>query len=102
MAVQYARIAGATVVAVDVQDDKLQMAKELGATYSVNAPLEDPAAAIREIGGADAVITTAATPKAVEQAYSSLRRGGTLVFVGLPRENTIERPLFQTVLNAAR
>jgi len=99
MAVQYARIAGATVVAVDVQDDKLQVAKDLGAAFTVNAADEDPAMAIRRLGGADAVIATAATPRAFEQAYASLRRGGTLVFVGLPRENTIELPIFQTVLN---
>ena len=42
LALQYARVAGATVVAVDVTDDKLQLAKELGASYTVNAMTEDP------------------------------------------------------------
>src|SRR5205085_2965216 len=42
LAVQYAAIAGATVVGVDVQEDKLEAAKLLGATYTVNAAQEDP------------------------------------------------------------
>ena len=41
----------------------------------------------RQLGGADAAISTAATPKPLAQAFASLRRGGTLVLVGLPREN---------------
>jgi len=40
--VQYAKIAGATVVAVDLTEDKLAMAKQLGADYTVNAAREDP------------------------------------------------------------
>jgi propanol-preferring alcohol dehydrogenase len=99
LAMQYARIAGAEVVAVDLFDEKLQMAKELGATYTVNAREQDPVRAIKELGGADRAISLAVSPKAFEQAYGSLRRGGTLVFVGLPAENTIELPIFQTVLN---
>jgi propanol-preferring alcohol dehydrogenase len=99
LAMQYARIAGASVVAVDLTEDKLQMAKELGATFTVNASIEDPAAAIRALGGADAAIATAATPAAFEQAYGSLRRGGRLVFVGLPAHNGIRLPIFETVLN---
>ena len=51
------------------------------------------------VGGVDAAIVTAATPTAVEQAYRSLKRGGRLVLVGLPAQNTIELPIFQTVLN---
>jgi propanol-preferring alcohol dehydrogenase len=54
LAMQYAKIAGATVVAVDVTDDKLQLAKELGADYVVHAGQEDPADAIQRLGGADA------------------------------------------------
>jgi len=100
LALQYARIAGASVVGVDVTEDKLQMAKELGAVATVDASREDPAECIRALGGADAAISTAATPVAIEQAYRSLRRGGTLVLVGLPADNTIQLPIFETVLNA--
>jgi len=52
LALQYALIAGAQVVAVDLFDEKLAMAKELGAAYTVNARQEDPAAAIKALGGA--------------------------------------------------
>ena len=102
LALQYARIAGAQVVAVDLVDQKLQMAKELGAAYTVNAREEDPVEAIKALGGADAAISLAVSPKAFEQAYGSLRRGGTLVVVGLPADNEIRLPIFQTVLNGTK
>jgi propanol-preferring alcohol dehydrogenase len=99
LALQYARIAGARVVAVDIHEDKLELARELGAEFTINASTADPAAEIQRLGGADAAIATAVEPKPFEQAYRSLRRGGTLVFVGLPAENHIELPIFETVLN---
>ena len=102
LALQYALIAGAQVVAVDLFEEKLAMAKELGAAYTVNARDEDPAAAIKALGGADAAISLAVSPKAFEQAYGSLRRGGTLVFVGLPADNYIKLPIFETVLNGTK
>lgn len=102
LALQYAQIAGARVVAVDLIDEKLQMAKELGAAHTVNAREQDPVAAIKALGGADAAISLAVSPRAFEQAYGSLRRGGTLVFVGLPAENEIRLPIFETVLNGTR
>jgi propanol-preferring alcohol dehydrogenase len=98
LALQYARIAGATVVAVDVVDDKLQLAKELGAEYTVNAAVEDPARAIRALGGADVAVALAAAARPFEQAYGSLRRGGRLVLVGLPADNRMSLPIFETVL----
>ena len=99
LAVQYARIFGGRVVAVDVQDDKLELARELGATFTVNAAREDPVATIQALGGVDRVIALAATPEICMQGYRSLRRGGTLVLVALPKENAIELPIFETVLN---
>jgi propanol-preferring alcohol dehydrogenase len=99
LALQYAKISGATVVAVDVVDDKLQLAKELGADYVVNALTEDPVAAIKALGGAHSAISVAVAPKAFEQAFGALRRGGTLVFVALPADNFVKLPIFETVLN---
>ena len=99
LALQYAKIFGAHVVAVDVVDDKLQLARELGAYYTVNARTEDPVLAIKALGGADVAIGVAVAPKAFEQAYGSLRRGGRLVFVALPAENYVQLPIFETVLN---
>ena len=99
MALQYAKIAGATVVAVDLVDEKLELAKTLGADYVVNAKREDPVEAIRKLGGADQAVCVAVSPRAFEQAYRSLRRGGTLVFVALPADNHMQLPIFETVLN---
>ena len=99
LALQYAKTFGATVVAVDVVDDKLELARELGADHTVNALTEDPVQAIKALGGADAAISVAVAPKAFEQAYASLRRGGTLVFVALPADNHVQLPIFETVLN---
>ena len=65
----------------------------------MNAAKEEPAAAIQELGGADQAIALAVSPKSFEQAYRSLRRGGTLVFVALPAENHVTLPIFETVLN---
>ena len=99
MAMQYAQIAGATVVAVDVVESKLALAKQLGAAYTINAATEDPVEAIKALGGADAAIILAAAPKPCEQAFASLRRNGRLVFVGLPEDNFVKLPIFETVLN---
>ena len=99
LAIQYAAIAGGRVIAVDLFDDKLELARELGAEFTVNARNEDPVAAIQALGGADQAIALAVSPKAFEQAYASLRRGGTLVFVALPADNEVSLPIFETVLN---
>jgi propanol-preferring alcohol dehydrogenase len=80
-------------------DEKLELAKELGAEFTVNAAKDDPAEYIQHLGGADQAIALAVSPKSFEQAYRSLRRGGTLVFVALPPENRVELPIFETVLN---
>ena len=98
LALQYAKLSGATVVAVDISDEKLELARQLGADHVVNALTEDPIAAIQALGGAHAAISVAVAPKAFEQAFSSLRRGGTLVFVALPADNVVSLPIFETVL----
>ena len=98
LAVQYARIAGASVAAVDLVDSKLELARELGAEHTINAAAEDPSDAIQAVGGADAAICLAVSPKACEQAFKSLKRGGTLVFVALPADNYVRLPIFETVL----
>jgi propanol-preferring alcohol dehydrogenase len=99
LAIQYAAIAGGRVIAVDLIDEKLELARELGAEFTVNAAKEDPVEAIQKLGGADQAIALAVSPKAFEQAYRALRRGGTLVFVALPADNEVKLPIFETVLN---
>jgi propanol-preferring alcohol dehydrogenase len=102
LALQYAKIAGATVVAVDLVDEKLKLARELGADYTVNGRQEGPVEAIQKLGGANAAISLAVSPRAFEQAYKSLRRGGTLVFVALPADNYMQLSIFETVLNGIK
>jgi propanol-preferring alcohol dehydrogenase len=98
LAIQYARITGASVIAVDINPARLETALAVGAEHIVNAAEEDPVAAIQRLGGADAAISTAVTPAAFEQAFRSLARGGRMVCVGLPAENHMKLPIFETVL----
>ena len=99
LAIQYAAIAGGRVVAVDRLDEKLELARKLGAEFTINAAKQDPVEEIQKLGGADQAISLAVSPKAFEQAYGTLRRGGKLVFVALPADNFITLPIFETVLN---
>jgi propanol-preferring alcohol dehydrogenase len=99
LAVQYAVIAGGTVVAVDVTKEKLALAESLGATYTVDASAVAVDEAIQALGGADAAIVTAPSPAAMSAAFRALKRGGRLVFVGLPADNEMALPIFETVLN---
>ncbi len=100
LAIQYARLVGGTVIAVDVEPDKLELALELGADHVVNAATTDPVAAVEALGGADVAVVLAVLPSVFEQAFASLRRGGRLVCVGLPPEQDgpMSLPIFPTVL----
>ena len=98
LAVQYARTFGARVVAVDVEDAKLDLARELGADHVVNARTADPVEAVRDLGGADVAVVLATSPTVFEQAFSALRRGGRLVCVGLPADDKMTVPIFDLVL----
>ncbi len=99
MAVQYARAMGLNVAAVDVADDKLALARRLGASVTVNAMTTDPATFLKkEIGGAHGVLVTAVSPKAFEQALGMVRRGGTVSLNGLP-PGSFPLPIFDMVLN---
>jgi propanol-preferring alcohol dehydrogenase len=98
LAVQYARAMGLHVAAVDVAEEKLSLACELGAELTVNAEVEDPAARIQqEIGGSHGVLITAVSPPAFRQGIGMLRRGGTCVLVGLP-PGDFPAPIFDVVL----
>lgn len=99
MAVQYARAMGLNVAAVDVDDDKLDLARQLGATVVVNAMKTDPAVYLKkEIGGAHGALVTAVSPRAFEQALGMVRRGGTVSLNGLP-PGSFPLPIFDVVLS---
>lgn len=98
MAVQYATAMGLNVVAVDIDDAKLALAKRLGAAVTVNALTTDPAAFIqKELGGTQGVLVTAVSPKAFQQALGMVRRGGTVSLNGLP-PGDFPLSIFDTVL----
>ncbi|MFC8348428.1 zinc-dependent alcohol dehydrogenase [Streptomyces sp. NPDC057280] len=99
LAVQYAKIAGATVAAIDVTDDKLELAAELGADLVIDARKQDVAEVLKAHGGAHAAIALAVNEAAFAAVNSGLRRGGKLVMVALPAHGTIQVPIFDTVLN---
>lgn len=99
LAVQYAKAMGLNVIAVDIDDAKLDLAKSLGAALAVNARLADPAAFVKkEVGGAQGVLVTAVSPKAFEQALAMVGRGGTVSLNGLP-PGDFPLSIFDTVLN---
>ena len=82
-----ARVAGANpLIAVDGNTQKLDLARELGATHCINAAQEDAAVALRELshGGVQYAIESVGNERVLAQAYAATRRGGTTVTLGLP------------------
>ncbi|HUO41104.1 MAG TPA: zinc-dependent alcohol dehydrogenase [Mycobacterium sp.] len=99
LAVQYAKAMGLNVIAVDIDDTKLELARQLGAALTVNAREADPVAFVKkEVGGAHGVLVTAVSPKAFEQALGMVGRGGTVSLNGLP-PGDFALSIFDTVLN---
>ena len=97
LGLQYAKIFGATTVALDVDDAKLQLAKDLGADHVVDAR-GDQAARLADLGGVDIALVTVPSPQAMAAAHAALNPNGRLVLVGLPADNRLEIPVFETVL----
>jgi propanol-preferring alcohol dehydrogenase len=99
VAVQYAKAMGLHVVALDVTEEKLALARTLGADVAVNAASPD---AIEQVvkatsGGAHGVLVTAVSPSAFAQALHMARRRGTVSLVGLP-PGDFATPIFEVVL----
>ena len=87
-AIAGARLVGATtIVAVDVDDRKLEAARRFGATHTINSRHSEPVEAIREATGghgADVVIEAVGRPETYEQAFYARDLAGTVVLVGVP------------------
>ena len=101
LAVQYAKkVFNAHVVAVDINNDKLALAKEVGADIVINGhEVEDVAALIQEkTGGAHSAVVTAVSKVAFNQAVDSVRACGRVVAVGLPSE-MMDLSIVKTVLD---
>jgi propanol-preferring alcohol dehydrogenase len=98
MAVQYARAMGLKVVAVDIAEPKLALARSLGADLALNAAEVDVAETVqKELGGVHGVLVTAVSNAAFGQAVGMLRRGGFMSLVGLP-PGDFPLPIFEIVL----
>ena len=99
IAIQYAKAMGLHVVALDVSEDKLSLARSVGAELAIDARAPDAAAqVIRETeGGAHGVLVTAVSPPAFAQALQLVRRKGTISLVGLP-PGDFATPIFDVVL----
>ena len=99
-AIAGARLALAhTIIAVDIDDRKLEWAKEFGATHTINASQTDPVEAIRKLTGGNGVnvaIEAVGSPITYEQAFYARDHAGTLVQVGVPSPDMkIELPLIE-------
>jgi S-(hydroxymethyl)mycothiol dehydrogenase len=99
-AIAGAYLAGArTIIAVDVDDRKLEWARGFGATHTVNSRAIDPVEAIRshtEGNGADVVIEAVGRPETYKQAFEARDLAGQVVLVGVPTpEMTLELPLIE-------
>ncbi|WP_328827189.1 S-(hydroxymethyl)mycothiol dehydrogenase [Streptomyces sp. NBC_00252] len=97
-AIAGSRLAGAArIIAVDIDDRKLEKARSLGATHTVNSRTGDPVEAIRELTGgfgADVVIEAVGRPETYKQAFYARDLAGTVVLVGVPTpEMKLELPL---------
>jgi alcohol dehydrogenase, propanol-preferring len=98
MAVQYAKAMGLHVVAVDIAEDKLALARSLGADLALNAADVDVVAELQsQLGGVHGVLVTAVSNSAFSQAVGMLRRGGFMSLVGLP-PGDFPLPIFEIVL----
>ncbi|AUJ26073.1 alcohol dehydrogenase AdhP [Virgibacillus dokdonensis] len=101
LAIQYAkRVFNAKVIAVDINDDKLQLAKEVGAdvTYNVKNVANVDEVIQKEIGGAHAAVVTAVSKAAFNQAVNAVRPTSKVVNVGLPPEK-MDLDIIKSVLD---
>ena len=99
-AIEGARLAGAsTIVAVDIDDRKLEWARQFGATHTVNSRETDPVEAIQELtggNGVDVAIEAIGLPETYRQCFEARDLAGTVVLVGVPNPTaTIELPFIE-------
>ena len=93
MAVQIGRAAGAEVTAIDISEEKLALAKSLGATRTLNAAQTDVVKEVRGSGGVHVALVTSAAKSAYDMAFYCVRPTGTLLAVGLPAKDVSFPPI---------
>jgi alcohol dehydrogenase, propanol-preferring len=87
IAIQIGRAAGAEVIAIDISEEKLALAKSLGAGRTLNAATSKVVKELRGLGGAHVALVTSAAKSAYDMAFPCVRPSGTLLVVGLPAED---------------
>jgi propanol-preferring alcohol dehydrogenase len=93
IAVQIGRALGAEVTAIDVSEEKLDLAESLGASYTINAASTDVVKGLRRRGGVHVALVTSSAKAAYDVAFYCVRPSGTLLIVGLPAENICFPPI---------
>ncbi len=93
IAVQIGRAAGAEVTAIDVSEEKLALAKALGATRTLNAATSNVVKEMRGSGGVHVAIVTSGSKSAYDMAFYCVRPTGTLLVVGLPANDISFPPI---------
>lgn len=99
LALQYAKAMGLHTAAIDISEDKLSLAKSLGAEIIINSTKADAGLVLKkQTGGLHGLLITAVSPDAIQKGLSSLRRKGVLVLNGIPPGNAV-LPIFDMILN---
>ncbi len=93
IAVQIGVAAGAEVTAVDVSEEKLALAKSLGASRTLNAASAEVVKEVRRSGGVHVALVTSAAKSAYDMAFYCVRPTGTLLAVGLPAKDISFPPI---------
>jgi len=93
LAVQFGCALGAEVTAIDLVEEKLELARSLGASYTLNAAATDAIKEVRRRGGVHVALVTSASKVAYAAAFYSLRPTGMLLVVGLPADNICFPPI---------
>lgn len=93
LAVQIGQGLGATISAIDVSDEKLEHARGLGASVTLNATKDNVVKELRRTGGVHAALVTSAAKAAYDMAFPAVRPGGILLVVGLPSDSICFQPI---------
>ncbi|MDQ0205089.1 galactitol-1-phosphate 5-dehydrogenase [Pectinatus haikarae] len=98
LAIEWAKIFGAKmVIALDIDDTKLELAKKVGADHTVNTMGKEPSEEVQKVNngkGTDIVIESAGTPITSAQSFSLSRKGGKVLFVGIPYGDVMVKRLY--------
>jgi alcohol dehydrogenase, propanol-preferring len=96
LAIQYSRQIGFEVVAIGRGGDRAEFAKKFGAHHYVDSAASDPMAALQELGGAQVILCTAPSGKAVSETFKGLRPGGVAIVLGVGDEPIESSAIFSS------